>query len=246
MDSATSGRYAALVTGGASGIGREITLAYAAKGWDVICQYHTSPEAGEVERQARALGVSCELVQADLGDRAQAEALAKSLAGRRVDALVNNAGSAVVSRPMAELTFDDMEQAFRLNVFAPTLLAMAVFPGMCERGFGRIVNISSVAAKYGGSSNTMHYGQTKRALEGLTLTLGREGACRGVLVNTVRPGVVDTAFHTRFPKDMTARVAMIPARRMATASEVARVAVFLGSQDNGFVTRECLAVAGGE
>ncbi len=133
-----------------------------------------------------------------------------------------------------------------VNVFAAIAIAGRVFPGMQERGFGRIVNISSVAAKFGGSSHSLHYGCSKRALEGLTRTLAREGAAGNVLVNTVRPGVIDTDFHKRFPKDMARRIAMIPVRRMGTPDEVADMVFFLGSGHNTFITNQTLAVSGGE
>lgn len=235
-----------LVTGGASGIGRLISLAYAAKGWDVLCHYRSAPDVADLAGRIEALGVAFEPVQADLTDPDAIEGLAARLRNQRLDALVNNAGTYVAPGHFTVLTLPDLEASFRLNAFAPALLAAAVFPGMCSRGFGRIVNVSSIAAKYGGSEKSLHYGMAKRALEGITLTMGREGASKNVLVNTVRPGVVDTDFHARFGRDMTKRAAMIPAGRLAKPEEVARVVAFLGSEDNTFVTRECLAVAGGE
>ena len=247
MTGAAHGPRTALVTGGASGIGREISLAYARKGWDVLCLYRASAaEAAGLAGEIQALGRACETTRVDLADADATAAFAAGLRQRRIDALVNNAGSYVAPKPFQELTDDDLTVAFRLNVFAPTILCGAVFDGMRQRGFGRIVNISSVAAKYGGSAVSLHYGQAKRALEGLTRTLGREGAGVGVLANTVRPGVVDTPFHTKFPKDMGKRAAMIPAKRLALPGEVAGIVVFLGSEDNSYITRECIAVAGGE
>lgn len=246
MGSERQSGFVALVTGGASGIGREIVLEYAARGWGVLCHYHRCAQADDLVRDITSHGGFCRLIQADLTDPVQVQSMIESLRGVRVDALVNNAGSYIVPKHCSQLEHEDLVRIFQLNVFAPTLISVALFEGMCSRQFGRIVNISSVAAKYGGSATSLHYGQTKRALEGLTLTLGKVGAASNVLVNTIRPGVVDTAFHSKFPKDMAARVAMIPAGRMAHAQEVARVAVFLGSQENTYVTRECIAVAGGD
>lgn len=235
-----------MVTGGASGIGREIALEYAARGWGVLCHYHRCAQADDLVRDITSQGGFCRLIQADLTDPDQVQAMIESLRGVRVDALVNNAGSYIVPKHYNQLKHEDLVRIFQLNVFAPTLLSVELFEGMCSRKFGRIVNISSVAAKYGGSATSLLYGLTKRALEGLTLTLGKEGAASNVFVNTIRPGVVDTAFHDKFPKDMTARVSVIPAGRMARPQEVAKLAVFLGSQENTFITRECVAVAGGE
>lgn len=235
-----------LVTGGASGIGRRISLAYAARGWDVLCHYRSTPDVATLAAQVAAHGATFEPLQADLTDPEALARLCDRIRAERLDALVNNAGTYVAPNHFTELSLADLEASLRLNAAAPALLAAAAFPGMRSRGFGRIVNVSSVAAKYGGSAHSLHYGMAKRALEGITLTLGREGAADNVLVNTVRPGVVDTDFHARFPRDMARRIAMIPARRMAQAEEVARVVAFLGSEENAFVTRECLAVAGGE
>ena len=117
---------------------------------------------------------------------------------------------------------------------------------MKERAFGRIVNISSIAAKYGSSSSSMHYGCSKLALEGISKTLAREGAKDNVLVNTVRPGVIDTEFHKKFPKNMEKRISMIPAQRIGKPSEVADIVYYLGSEANTFITNETITVAGGE
>lgn len=246
MESEAQAGFVALVTGGGSGIGREIVLEYAARGWRVLCHYHRCAQAEDLVRNITSQGGFCTLIRADLTDPVQVQALIESLRDVRVDALVNNAGSYIVPKHYSQLEHGDLAKIFQLNVFAPTLLSAALFEGMCSRKFGRIVNISSVAAKYGGSATSLLYGQTKRALEGLTLTLGKVGAANNVLVNTIRPGVVDTAFHDKFPKDISTRVAMIPAGRMANPQEVARMAVFLGSQENTFITRECVTVAGGE
>ncbi|MFA5256470.1 MAG: SDR family oxidoreductase, partial [Candidatus Omnitrophota bacterium] len=128
----------------------------------------------------------------------------------------------------------------------PIRITSAVFAAMKKNMFGRIVNISSIAAKYGGSSRSMHYGCSKLALEGLTRTIAREGVAFNILANTVRPGVIDTDFHKKFPKDMKARISMIPMKRMGRPEEVADLIYYLGSGKNSFVTNETIAIAGGE
>ena len=235
------------ITGGASGIGRAVSLAYARSGWDVACHYRSN-EAGAVAlcAEIEALGRSCSLVVADLGNQEAVERLTRSLAGMELDALVNNAGAYSAQTHFTQLDYTLLVQGLSVNFIAPLLLSSAVFPGMKARGFGRIVNMSSIAAKYGGSAYSIDYGCAKRALEGVTRTLAREGAAGNVLVNTVRPGVIDTDFHRKFPKDMTKRTELIPMGRLGTADEVAEVVVFLGSERNTFVTNETLAVAGGE
>ena len=239
-------RRTVLITGGASGVGLETTRQYAAMGWNVLCHYHLSPNAATLHDEIKSHGGECQLIQGNLADPEQVQGIIEFLHDLPVDALVNNAGSYVISKKFCDLNLADLREVFQLNVFAPTLLSTFLFKKMCQNSFGRIVNISSIAAKYGGSANSLHYGQTKRALEGLTLTLGKLGASHNVLVNTVRPGIVDTAFHKKFPKDMTERVKMVPAGRMATAAEIAKIVVFLGSQDNTYITRDCITIAGGE
>jgi NAD(P)-dependent dehydrogenase (short-subunit alcohol dehydrogenase family) len=133
-----------------------------------------------------------------------------------------------------------------VNTFAPILLTANIFMRMKEKSFGRIINISSIAAKYGGSGYSMHYGCSKLALEGLTKTLSREGAEYNVLVNTIRPGVIDTEFHKKYPKDMEKRIAMIPLKRMGTPKDVADMVYYLGSDENKFITNETIAISGGE
>jgi 3-oxoacyl-[acyl-carrier protein] reductase len=133
-----------------------------------------------------------------------------------------------------------------VNVFAPMMITSKLFIGMKERRFGRVVNISSIGAKYGGSSYSMHYGCSKRALEGLSKTIAKEGAEYNILVNTIRPGVIDTDFHKKFPKDMRKRIEQIPLKKMGKASDVADLVFYLGSDKNNFITNEIVTISGGE
>ncbi len=144
------------------------------------------------------------------------------------------------------MTFSDMRRVFMVNVFTPIILTSSLFTRMKQNKFGRIVNISSIAAKYGGSAYSMHYGCSKLALEGITKTIAREGAAYNILVNTVRPGVIDTDFHKRFPKDMKKRLAMVPLKRMGRPQEIADIVYYFGSDMNTYITNQAIALAGGE
>jgi 3-oxoacyl-[acyl-carrier protein] reductase len=235
------------VTGAAAGIGRAIALKFAREGWDVLCHYHSSAEgARSLKKEITELGRSCDLLQADLSSKKSLHRLLGKLGEFRIDSLVNNAGSYSASRFFPELTLDELASAFAVNTFAPILIASRLFLTMKEQGFGRIVNISSIAAKYGGSAQSLHYGCSKRALEGLTKTLAREGAAHNILVNTLRPGVIDTDFHRKFPKDMKKRIAMVPAKKMGRPEDVAELVHYLGSEKNVFITNETIAISGGE
>ncbi len=238
---------AVLITGVTSGIGKETALCFAKGGWDIIGHYFSSEEkGGEIKKALSGCGVKCTMLRADFSSEDGIASFMKKIAGMEVDSLINNAGTYVSARHFTELTVDDLNKTFMVNAFAPVIIASKVFAGMKERGFGRIVNISSIAAKYGGSASSLHYGASKCALEGMTKTLAREGAGFNILVNTVRPGVIDTEFHKKFPKDMKKRIAMIPLKRMGKPEEVAEVLYFLGSDRNTYITNEVIAVSGGE
>jgi 3-oxoacyl-[acyl-carrier protein] reductase len=236
-----------LVTGATSGIGYEISKKFAMGNWNVLCHYHSNEEkAQELKEAIVCQGVDCFLLKADLSGEGDIRNLAGNLKEFQIDSLINNAGTYMASKHFSELTIDDMSKTFMVNVFAPMLLTSVIFLSMKERGFGRIVNISSIAAKYGGSAFSMHYGCSKRAIEGMTKTLAKEGAEYNVLVNTIRPGVIDTEFHKKFPKDMKKRTAMIPVRRIGTPKDISGMAYYLGSERNDFITGESITIAGGE
>ena len=236
-----------LVTGGATGIGLAILRRFVQEGWNVLCHYHSNEKAAkEIQHEVLGLGMKCDLIQADLSTEEGIAGLVASVQNRAVDTLVNNAGAYMVQKHFAEISLTDLSRSFLVNLAAPFLLSSALFPSMCERGFGRIVNISSIAAKYGGSPFSMHYGCFKRGLEGTTLTLASEGASKGVLVNTVRPGVINTSFHQKYPKNFNARLELIPVRRMGISSDVAEMVFYLGSEVNAYITGQTVAVSGGE
>ena len=229
-----------LVTGGGSGIGLACVKRFAEAGYPVTAHYR---ENGEALFPLRERGV--EAVRGDFSDEKGVEDFLGRLGD--VDILVNNAASYHTADAFESLALGDVEALFRTNLYAPLRLCQAFYPAMRQRKWGRIVNVSSIGVKYGGNPASVHYTMSKAALETLTLSLGRAGAADNVLVNAVRAGVTDTRFHRHNPgKDMAGRVAMIPARRMAAAEEVAEAVFFLGSEQNGFVTGETLAVAGGE
>ncbi len=235
-----------LVTGATSGIGSEVAIRFAKEGWNIICHYYSSEKrANKLEKVIKNLNVNCHRIKADLSLKDQLQGFVNKLEKFSIDAIVNNAGTYMVNKYFSELTVDEVSKTFMVNVFAPMMITGKLFIGMKERRFGRIVNISSIAAKYGGSSYSMHYGCSKRALEGLSKTLAKEGAEYNVLVNTIRPGVIDTDFHEKFPKNMEQRINMIPCKKMGTPKDIANMVYYLVS-DNNYITNEIVTVSGGE
>lgn len=235
-----------LITGITGGIGQSTAYLFAQEGWDIIGQYCSSRKASEdLKKELIKFDVDVDMYKVDLLSQSQTNTFLKRVKKRKVDALVNNAGSLICKKTYGKLDWRFLQGSFALNITAPTLLTQAVFPFMRKQKSGHIVNVSSIAAKYGGSMTSLAYGCSKRALEGLTKTLASEGARSNILVNTVRPGVIDTNFHKKFPKDMNRRAKLVPLRRLGVAEEVARVIYFLVA-GNTYITNETITVAGGE
>ncbi len=236
-----------MITGATSGIGLETARIFAEHKWNLLCHYNKlSKKIDIIKGFARDNNVGCEFIKADFSSEAQLKSLIKKVQRIVIGSLINNAGTYISQKHFSELDLEEIRKTFMINLFSAMLLSSAVFAGMKKDSFGRIVNISSIAAKYGGSSFSLPYGCSKSGLEGLTKTLAKEGAEFNILVNTVRPGVIDTDFHRKFPKNMDKRVAMIPMKRMGNPREVAKMIYYLGSGENTFITNEVIAVSGGE
>jgi 3-oxoacyl-[acyl-carrier protein] reductase len=239
----------ALVTGASGGIGRAIAeeLGHAGAAIAVHCHSNTEAAAGLADA-LQGQGGRAEVFQAALADTRDSEALVDAVVARlgALDVLVNNAGAVTGDHDFRDMTDEEWDRTIALNLKAPFFLARAAFRAMEARGGGRIINISSVGARFGGSARSMHYGAAKAGLEAVTVALARAGAPAGILVNVVRPGLIDTPFHGRFAKDMAARIDLIPLKRMGEPVDVARMVAFLASDAGRFVTGQIFSVSGGE
>lgn len=217
-------RRTALVTGGARGIGAAI--------------------AAELERRGFAI-LAPTRQEMDLEDAASVEAYLAARGGTRVDVLVNNAGINRL-RALEELDGETWGAMVQTNLTAPLRLTQAFAAGMQERGWGRILNVSSIFGIVT-KERRAAYSMTKSALNALTRSAAVELGPRGVLVNALCPGYVDTALtrQNNSPADIEAIEASIPLRRMAQAEELARVAGFLCSEENSYLTGQMVVVDGG-
>lgn len=227
----------ALVTGASGGIGSAIAKALAAEGCAVAAHYSSNAAA------AKALGG--EIFKADLLATGAPKKLIAACMKKfgRLDILVNNAGAVLGGDHFLDLSENAWTKTLRLNAEAPFFLTREAFRVM--KPGSRIINISSVAAQFGGSARSIHYGAAKAALEAMTRGFAREGASKGILVNAIRAGVIDTPFHGKFRKDMAKRVAMIPLKRMGRPEDVASLVLHLAA-DGNFITGQTISVTGGE
>ncbi|MGH9357381.1 MAG: SDR family NAD(P)-dependent oxidoreductase, partial [Terriglobia bacterium] len=230
---------AALVTGGSRGIGAETALALASRGAFTFIHYNISEdEASAVLEKIRKAGGDGALLRANLsqsdGIRCLVEAIQR--AGRPIDILVNNAGSLIQRTRFLEYTEELWERVFKLNLTSAFLVTQAALRGMVDRKRGLIVNVSSVAARFGGGLGSIAYSSAKAALATMTKGLAREFGPYGIRINAVSPGTIDTDYHRQFstPQALEAIADATPLGRLGTSAEVAGVVVFLCSEQAQF------------
>jgi 3-oxoacyl-[acyl-carrier protein] reductase len=231
----------ALVTGSSRGIGRAIAIALAEAGAGVVVNYRLrEAEAQAVATEIRALGVPSISVQADVSSASDVERLVRTAEERvgPVDILVNNAGIARV-QPVEEITERDWDELIDVNLKSCFLMTQAALPGMRARQWGRIVNLSSVAAQVGGVVGP-HYAASKAGMLGLTHFYAQRFAKEGITANSIAPALVETEMVT---SNLNARPERIPIGRFGAVEEVASAAVMLAT--NAYVTGQTINVNGG-
>ena len=238
----------ALITGGDSGIGRAVAIAYALEGADVAIVYLEEHEdAAETQRLVQATGRRCVTVPGDVGDeRFCAEAVNRTVAALGgLDVLVNNAAEQHPQEDVLDITAEQLERTFRTNLFAMFHLVKAARPHL-SRG-ARIINTTSVTA-YRGSAHLLDYSATKGAIVAFTRSLSQQLAPEGILVNAVAPGPIWTPLiPSTFDADRVARFgADVPLGRPGQPDEVAPCYVFLASDDSTYMTGQVLHPNGGE
>ena len=225
------------ITGASRGIGRGIATAFRTEGaWVIGTRTRRSDEAADVCQ---------EWVAADFSDLDQILTCAERVRHAEPDVLVNNAGINKIA-PFAEIAPDDFQAIQQVNVFAPFLLCQAAIPAMVRRRWGRIVNMASIWGKIS-KEYRASYSTSKFALDGMTVALAAEHAANGIIANCVSPGIIDTELTRRVLGESGTRalVSTVPARRLGQVDEIARLVLWLASEENTYLTGQNIAIDGG-
>jgi acetoacetyl-CoA reductase len=237
----------AIVTGGTRGIGGAITRALAERGAHVGAGYSKNRETAERFRQEMAdEGRSVSIHQGNVGLPEDCERVVGEVLEQKgqVDVLVNNAG-VTVDKTVRKMTVEDWHAVLRINLSGAFYMTKAVLEHMLGRGYGRIVNISSVVGETGNIGQA-NYAASKSGLFGFTKSLALETARKGITVNCVTPGFVDTEMVAAVPKETLDKVIeTIPMRRLGQAWEVARAVRFLCEEESGYITGSVFTINGG-
>ena len=238
-----------LITGASGGIGSCMALLFAEYGASVGIHYNAGEkESSLLVEKIKKMGVDGAAFQADL-TKESSKSIIPSFINHfgGLDILINNAGAVIGPKDILDMDEDSWDKTFWLNTRAPFFLAQNAFKHMKENGSGKIINISSISVKYGGSSQTLHYGAAKSALETITLGLSKAGAKHNILVNTVRGGYIDTPMHEKMGREnLKERIDMIPLKRAGKPQDMAGMVLFLASEAGDFITGETFTVAGGD
>jgi 2-dehydro-3-deoxy-L-rhamnonate dehydrogenase (NAD+) len=238
-----NGRGAA-VTGGAQGFGRAIAERFVASGAKVAIWDNDLPLA---EKAAKEIGAGAIALKVDVTDPAAVEkARDETLkAFGKIDIFVNNAGIAGINKTVWETDLDEWRKVLRINVDGPFICCKAVVPAMVKQGYGRIVNIASIAGKEG-NPNAAHYSASKAALIALTKSLGKELAAHNIMVNAVTPAAAKTAIFDQLTQQhIDFMLSKIPKNRFVLVEELAALVAWLASEDCSFSTGAVVDISGG-
>ena len=241
----------ALITGAAAGIGQSIAVELARAGATVAINYRQNEEGArqtlaQVE-QAHGQGY---VYQADVAQASEVQRLFRDVIARsgRLDILVNNAGGLVQRAKTSEMSEALWDEVMDINVKSTFLCCREAIPHLSERGWGRIINLSSLAAHDGGGPGATAYAAAKAAILTFTKGLAKEVAPQGITVNCLAPGLINTAFHDTFstPESRARMVSNTPLAREGQPIDVAGTVLFLVSEQAAFITGETININGGQ
>jgi NAD(P)-dependent dehydrogenase (short-subunit alcohol dehydrogenase family) len=246
-------RQVLIVTGGSQGIGEAIARLAATRGYAVALTYQSNQAmAAKVVADIEAAGGTAIAVQAEMADEASILDLYRTVDDRLgpLTALVNNAGTPGPTGKIDTVTAQTLDMVLAVNVRAPFLMIREAVSRMAtDRGAagGAIVNVSSRASELGGAGEWIHYAASKGALDSLTIGAAKELAQRGIRVNAVSPGLIETDLHARagLPDRLTRMAGGVPMGRAGSAQEVAAAVLWLLSPEASYMTGVIMPVSGG-
>jgi 2-hydroxycyclohexanecarboxyl-CoA dehydrogenase len=235
----------AVVTGAGSGLGRACAVQLARDGAAVAVWDLNADGAAETVRMIKAEGKRAVAYVGDASARADIDNILGRVRAELgpVLILVNNAGITGFC-PFLEITQEALERMYRINLMGPFILTQAAIPDMLAAGWGRVINISSSSAQTG-ARNMAHYSSSKGGIIALTKTLALEFADRGITVNNIPPGFIDTPMTRSSPIDVDAIAAASPMKRPGQPEDIAAACAFLASEAAGYITGQTIGVNGG-
>lgn len=238
----------ALVTGAGSGIGAATAKALAAAGAKVAVNYRRNKEGAEkVKKAVEAAGGECLLVQADVSKEDQVKKMIREVMDYfgRLDILVNNAGVTQLGSGIENLSSTDWDYVMNINLKSAFFACREVVPIMKKANYGRIINLTSMAAKVGGINASCAYSVSKAGLACLTINLAKELLGYNINVNAVSPGVIDTPMLDSYGAEKRAAAMGSSPRKVGRPEDVANAIVFLASSQADYITGEIIDVNGG-
>lgn len=237
---------AVVVTGGVTGIGGAVSLAFAAAGARVLAHYHAGGDELKAVEAAGIKTIKLDLTQKGGPDALMAEAMKHF---GRIDVLVNNAGTLVARTALADLTDDFIDKVFDVNCRQLVHCSRLAANEMIKQKDGTIINVTSIAARQGSSAGGSIYAGAKGFVSSFTKTIAKELVGHGIRVNAVSPGTIYTAFHSRYSsaEKLAATAKTIPMQRLGTAEDCAGTFLYLASgKASGYVTGQVIEVNGGQ
>jgi 3-oxoacyl-[acyl-carrier protein] reductase len=239
------------ITGSSTGIGRAAALEFAKLGADVIVHGNSNAEkAAEVVAEIENMGRKAILVTGHVGRSADVNRMVSEIAERsdRIDILMNNAGSMIKRARLEQLDEELWDEVMNVNFKSVYLVTKAALPLIKKSTKGRIINVTSVAARNGGGFGSIAYAASKGGVSTLTRGLAKDLVEYGITVNAISPGIIATPFHDRFtPPDIRSKaVTSIPMGREGTSEETIGAAIYLASDYADYVTGEIIEINGGQ
>ncbi len=236
----------AIITGGTAGIGAATAIKFAQEGAKVVLWARNAERGKAFVESMKAQGLEAEFDAIDSSKYEEVEAAAKRVNDKygKIDILINNAGITNDST-LKKMTIEQWQQVIDINLSGSFYCIKAISPYMLEKGYGRIVNASSVVALYGNFGQT-NYVATKAGLIGMTKTLARELGKKGITVNAVAPGFIETDMVAKMPENVLDGMrAKVPVGRLGQPEEIASAYLFLASEEAAYINGTTLSVDGG-